>query len=114
MNSLAIANAAVERAWAFAACYPSVNVKSLIMILDDIRNSISDIAALMGMPLQRKLNAIRSDPKTPQHILCSTEEAVKQILGEFNVSRVIVPGRFCQRRSLIFDELIHGLVQMWR
>jgi len=79
VDSLSTASAAVDRVWSFAACYPSINVKILILILDDIRNLISEIAALMGIPMQRKLNAIRSDPKAPKEILYSTEEAAKKI-----------------------------------
>lgn len=70
MDSISTANAAVDRVWSFASCYPLINVKILILILDDIRNLISEIAALMGTPMQRKLSAKRSE-----EILHSTEEA---------------------------------------
>ena len=81
--SLLQADGAVNSAWSYAKCYPSIDTNNLITVLNKFRSLLIDKATLTRKPIQRKLNDISNDPKADPTLL---DQAKK---NEDNITRVV-------------------------
>lgn len=81
--SLLQADGAVNSAWSYAKCYPSIDTNDLITVLNKFHSLLIDKATLTRKPIQRKLNDISNDPKADPTLLAQAKK------NDDNITRVV-------------------------
>ena len=81
ITSLSEASKAVETAFSYCLCYPSLDVPKIAIVLDELQTVLFESASLANKPLQRKILQLQADPKEAAS-LAELEGLAKRVNGK--------------------------------